>query len=80
MNEQKVGLKFGALSPDISAQLNEQRIKYDKQKVNGFQKCADAITRLRFNDLLSDSQADKCFDKLMKKIGAHLAHIANQSN
>jgi hypothetical protein len=71
--EKELGIYFGALSNDISEQLDEQGYKYDPEKAKHFQYMAEAIFRLRFNDILNDSQAEKCRQKLFNKIKKHVA-------
>ncbi len=72
-NETKqLKLGFGALLPKISTQLRKQGFKFDKEKVKLFEKCLDSILYLMFNDFLSDKEIDKLFDKLRRKIVAHV--------
>jgi hypothetical protein len=68
----KFGLRFGALSPLIKAQLDQQGLLYEKDEVHHFQKDADAINRLRIRGYIPDSQLNKIHQKLMKKIGSHV--------
>lgn len=77
--ERQLKLGFGALVPKISTQLRKQGFKYDKDKVKLFEKCLDSILYLMFNDFLSDKQIDRLYDKLRKKIVAHVK-LKNQQN
>lgn len=65
-------LGFGALLPKISTQLRKQGFKFDKEKVKLFEKCKESILYLMFNSFLSDKQIDILFDKLRRKIVAHV--------
>ena len=73
MTKEKVGLRFGALCPTIEEQLKEQGFSYAKEQVVRFQKSADSITYLKFHDILPESQAEKCMQRLVDKIGKHVS-------
>lgn len=62
------GIHFGALAEPISKQLKEQGFKFDAQQIRYFEKQVDAITRLRFADLIPDTVAAKAFNKVYKRI------------
>lgn len=68
-----VGIHFGAMSPDIAAQLKEQKFKFVHTQAVRFQKFADAITMLHVHDLITESETDKARQRLMRKINRHLA-------
>lgn len=67
-----LNLRFGAMSPTIKQQLNEQGYKIDNTDCVHFQKDAEAITRLRIRGMLNDSQCKSATDKLFKKISQSL--------
>lgn len=71
MNKQ-LGIHFGALADPISQQLKKQGFKYKKEDVMHFEKQLDAITRLKFASLISDSIATKAYQKLYKSIEKHI--------
>lgn len=70
-----VKLAFGAMSPKISEQLDKQGFLYQEEDISHFQKDADAIVRLRVRGLLPEGQIEKCHQKLVKKIGQHIASL-----
>jgi hypothetical protein len=63
-----ISVHFGALCPSIAEQLIEQGVVAIPDEINHFQGDADAITRLMFRGMLSDSQAHTARQKLLKKI------------
>lgn len=65
-------IHFGALCDPIAVQIKKQGFKFDKKQVSVFQKKADAIILLRFDNILIDSAATKCQNKLFKKIITHV--------
>lgn len=73
MDNKTIGIHFGALCDSIKEQLDKQGFKYDPKRVKYFQRHADAITTLRFGDLLTDSMLNKINQKLYKKIVQHVA-------
>lgn len=69
-----IGLSYGVLSDPIAKQLDKQGFKYDKEKIEVFQREITAINTLRFgSELLTDSLVEKILPKLHKKIVAHIA-------
>jgi hypothetical protein len=66
------GIHFGALSDSISKQLEKQGLKFNAKEVDQFQNDLDAIQRLRFRSILTDTTSSKCFEKLYKKILTHI--------
>ena len=69
------GIHFGAMAEPISKQLKKQGFKYDEEQVKHFEKQLDAITRLRFADLIADTIATKAFNKLCKRIQQHVCKV-----
>lgn len=65
-------LVFGAISPKIGQQLKKQKLLFDKDTVDHFDKDSDAICRLKIRGLLNDSQGKQANDKLFKKITVHV--------
>lgn len=70
-----IGIHFGALCEDIKEQLTAQKFEFDLKIVTGFQRSADAILQLSFGDILTDSQKDKCYKRLHKKVVSHVAKV-----
>ena len=69
----KLELRFGALAPTIEKQLELQHFKFDKKKVAIMVKQIHAINVLRFhNNMITDSVANKLFDKMFKVITKHV--------
>ena len=63
---ERIGLRFGALTPKISEQLNESGIaKSDLKRFDGH---AEAITRLHICGLLTDSESRKARQRLMNVV------------
>lgn len=69
------GIHFGALSEPIHKQLKNQGLKFDETQVKNFERQLEAITILRFSNLLPDSIATKVFDKLYKRIQTHVCKV-----
>jgi hypothetical protein len=63
----QVGFHYGALSEPLEKQANEQGYTIGK-KAEAFERCKDAIITLMFSDILTDSQIDKAYQKLNKKV------------
>lgn len=79
MEKITVGLSYGILSGKLCDQLDKQGLKYDKRKIEIFEKERNAINTLRFGScLLTDSMTDKITQKLHKKIIAHVAKANGQ--
>ncbi len=64
------------MAEPLATQLQKQTFKFDKKKMDAFEKLKHAILTLLISGILPQSAADKCFEKLMKKISTHL----NQEN
>lgn len=64
----RIELSFGVLSPKIAEQLATQNAGIEPDRLEHFQKDADAISRLHVRGLLPDSTAKNIREKLMKKI------------
>ncbi len=72
MNKQVV-IAYGVISNSLSKQLKNQGFKFNRGKINIFQREINAINQLRFGScLLTGSMVDKLFQKLHNKIVAHL--------
>lgn len=63
----QVGFGYGIMYDKIEKQANEQGFSLGKD-TERFEKCKEAITRLMFEEILTDSQVDKAFQKLNKKV------------
>ena len=72
MDDKKLTIHIGATAGTIASQLKKQGFKFNKTKANVFQRCLEAITLLRFQDLLADNQYKIACDKLLKKIVSHI--------
>lgn len=64
MTELKLG--YGAFMPPLADQLKEQGLELEG--VEQLEKLRHAIKLLAIHGLLPDSQADKCFQRLHKRI------------
>jgi hypothetical protein len=67
--ENKIGIRFGALCDSISKQVKDQGLKIPKNSAAHFQKDADAIIRLKFRGIISEGEANSAMIRLVKKIG-----------
>ena len=63
MNDQKVHIRMGAMSPQLHVQLG-----ITEEKAEGMQNLADAITRLNLNSILTDTETQKARTRLVKQI------------
>lgn len=70
-----LGIHFGAFADPIAKQLKKQGFKYKAEDVMHFEKQLDAITRLKFADLIADNVAKKAYDKLYKNIQRHVMKV-----
>lgn len=74
MNKQ-FGLSLGALSPKLADQLQEQGLTMEKHNINHWQRVIDALIRIRFAGLLTDSQYDAAARKMVKKISEDITEV-----
>lgn len=72
MSTIKFGLRFGAMAPRFSEQLDVLGLKYDTQTVIEFQHQFEAMLKLRFADLLNDTAYETAQKKLYKQIEKHI--------
>lgn len=66
MNGQKYAVAFGALVPPLKEQLRGYGIKAGRVRV--FQKVHDAILMCWFQNVLTDAEKNRAFDRLFKSI------------
>lgn len=64
----KITLDFGAMAPPLKKQLADYNVS--EAELSQCQRDADAIVRLNWRRLISDSQAHAARKRLMKKIMA----------
>jgi len=67
-----LNINFGALSDSIGKQIKDQGFVFDGKQVQIFQEQSDAILKLRFAGILTDSMMDKAHGKLFKLIKEHV--------
>lgn len=67
-----LNINFGALSDPISSQLKEQGFSFDSKQLIAFQEQSEAILRLRFAGILTDSMMEKAQGKLFGYIKKHI--------
>lgn len=72
MSEQ-IEIRMGALAPSLVEQLTPHGVS--QEAAERFERLSKAITGLRLGDLLPDSQAKKCRDKLFKQIEKELQRV-----
>lgn len=73
-----VTIELGLLAPSLKSQLKP--LKLDPSKVKQFDLDADAISRLVFNDLITESQSMQARKKLIAKIKKEVAVKAKEVN
>jgi hypothetical protein len=68
--EMNVRINFGALSPPIGEQLQDQGLKLDMDPLQRqyLQRDADEVSRLRIRGVLTESGADKARKRIMQVI------------
>ena len=66
------GIRFGVLAPKVHEQIEEQKLKYDKEFIEGIERNLDSIHDLSFSDYLNDSTREKIMQKMYKRIVAHV--------
>ena len=71
------GISFGCLADSLADQVRKFGYKFDDNKIVLFQKQKDAIHTLAFGSLITDSEADRCFKKLYRKIESHICKENN---
>ncbi len=62
-----VGFGYGALGENLEVQANEQGYTLGKN-AEKYERCRASIVTLMFEDILTDSQVDKAFQRLNKKV------------
>jgi hypothetical protein len=75
--EKQVRIGFGGLVEPLAKQLKEQQLNFDKDEVEEYQQCNDAIFTLHLSDILTYSEIEKARQKLYKQI---LTHIKKKNN
>lgn len=77
MDTKNLGIKFkfGSMAETISVQLQQQKFKFDKEKIKKIDSLSVCILKLRFADLLSDADFKKLQNKLFVKIQKHVIEL-----
>lgn len=65
-------IDLGSLAAPLENQLEEQKVPFDKNKVNLYQRLSTSITLLYFQNFISDTDAKKLRDKLYTQIKRHV--------
>ena len=65
-------LRFGAMSPPISEQLEAQNIKFDPEACVLWERASDAITFLAVHGYLTDRERQKANNRLFNRINKAL--------
>ena len=68
--DQTLRLQFGLFAPPIAEQLKSYNV--EKKDTDNWQKQAAAIDRLRITSILTHSESDKAYQRLLKSIVKHL--------
>lgn len=80
MEEQKpiqFNLRIGALAPTISEQITEYKLEFNKEEMERLEKCCDSILVLKFAGVVTDNEANKCRDRIAKKV---IGHVKKKNN
>jgi hypothetical protein len=72
MAVKELNIHFGALADPIAKQVKSQGFKFNGKQMLIFQEQSEAILRLRFAGLLTDSMMDKVHSKLFAHIKEHI--------
>lgn len=76
--EAELKLKFGALDPFISTQIDRHgSVIYDKEKIQHFEKLRTAMMELFFNGYFSEEHLAAMHGMLEKNIMQHLMECNN---
>lgn len=68
----KLGITFGALAPKVAGQLKKQKLTAAPLDIERAQANADAVTRLLIRGVLSDSEARKARQRILKRLLANV--------
>lgn len=63
-----ISIRFGAFCEPIKEQLHKAGLGMDTEKLEHFQKDADALVRLSLRDIIPFSACDKARQRLLNKI------------
>ena len=66
--EDQVGLRFGALSPSLQEQLDEQGIAYDPEQVAQWEDWASAIVSMTIWGIITMAEKQRIQKRLFKRI------------
>ena len=67
MNDQ-VQLRFGALSPSIQGQLEEQSVAYDPEQVAQWEEWSSAIVSMTILGVITGAERQRIHKRLFKRI------------
>lgn len=77
----EIGLSFGALSDPLAQQLADQGVRVPPlDKMEHFQRDADALVRVSIRGLIPDAQVRAARKKLMKRITAAIAATTKEAH
>jgi hypothetical protein len=71
-NTKQLGIGYGYFNPTISEQLTAQGFLFDEEKAKYFEESRQALLHLGLHNLITNSLADKTFQKLQKQIASHV--------
>ncbi len=76
MGKPQIAIRFGALAPKLKVQVKEQGYKYPHQTgIDFFQLRADQITGLHLTSILTEAEARKARQRLLKRLIKTLASL-----
>lgn len=68
----KVSIEVGLIVDALGVQLTGHGLKFDKEKVEHFDKDNAAVSRLVVRGVLTHTEAQKAYSRLLKKVTDHL--------
>lgn len=75
MKNKTFGLCFGIFDKTLSQQLKSQKIDFDKEKMNLFERKRKALNELEFTSLVSDKTIEMAFIRLQNEVLKHIKTI-----
>jgi len=77
MSSQKLSIGFGLLEQNIRAQLRDQGFTSPVSLTARWQRMADAVTLLKVQRILTQTEASKAHSKIVQAIACHVRTKSN---
>lgn len=72
-----IEVRYGCLCDDIEVQLNEQGFTLG-DRAERYEGYRESITHLYFNDIITDKECDRMFQRVTKKIAKEVKPLDKQ--